>query len=221
MKNAQTPLIASACLLFAAQAVHAATIISQTVESSDAGAGMYGQAFEVAGTLTDTALSSFTIYKGNGGGGTATGFIDVYTVGTANTASLNFGTGVETGNLNFLGSSTNSFDTTAVSDGGAMTWSFANIALPTDEAIFLVFSSDSGASTSFSGTSTQVEGATANQNFTNITAAASHTLGFGGDFSTASASDTDNRYSITLVPEPSSALLGGLGLLALLRRRRA
>jgi hypothetical protein len=29
-----------------------------------------------------------------------------------------------------------------------------------------------------------------------------------------------NAYQIRLIPEPSSALLGGLGLLALLRRRR-
>lgn len=210
-------LILSALL---AATAPAATIISQTVESSDAGTGMFGQAFEVDGSLADTLLSSFTIYKGNAGGGALTGFIDVYTLGTANTASLNFSTGAETGNLNFLGSSTNFFDTTAVSDGGAMTWTFASIALPTDVPILLVFSNDSGASTSFTGTSTQVEGATANQNLTNITAASSHTLGFGGVFSTASASQTDNRYSVTLVPEPSAALLGGLGLLTLLRRRR-
>jgi MYXO-CTERM domain-containing protein len=31
----------------------------------------------------------------------------------------------------------------------------------------------------------------------------------------------DRVFSVTAIPEPSAALLGGLGMLALLRRRRA
>ena len=42
-------------------------------------------------------------------------------------------------------------------------------------------------------------------------------VGFGVQFATSEVSN----FSLTAVPEPSVALLGGLGLMALLRRRRA
>lgn len=44
-------------------------------------------------------------------------------------------------------------------------------------------------------------------------------LGFGADATTNNTSTISN-LSLTVVPEPSAALLGGLGMLALLRRRR-
>lgn len=52
-----------------------------------------------------------------------------------------------------------------------------------------------------------------------------HSAASGSDFETlvfeSGASTTMTVDNITVVPEPASALLGGLGLLALLRRRRA
>ena len=205
-----------------AGASHAA-ILSQTANGATAssGSGNYGQEILVdSGTLTDNILTGFSMTKGSDGGGSATGFIDVYTIGTANADDLNFGNGAETAKLAFLGSSTNSVDTTAA-DGTSLDWTFANIALPLDTDIFLVHSSDAGASTSFIGTSTRVEGTPDASDYTNITGADSNTLAWGGDLAAARDETTDNQYTVTLVPEPGSlALLGLGGLLIALRRRR-
>lgn len=154
MKSILTPFrqgLFVAGLFFCGNAATAATIISQTANGAGAssGTGNYGQSFQVDSSLADTLLSSFSLTKGASGGGAATTFIDVYTIGTANFSTLNFGDGTETVNLNFLGSSTNSMDTTA-GNGTLLTWNFANIALPTDEAIFLVLSNDSGGKRIFS-----------------------------------------------------------------------
>lgn len=216
-------VLVAVVVLTSAQAASAATIISQTANGAGAssGSGNYGQSFEVDSSLADTALSSFSLTMGANGGGTTTGYIDVYTLGTAVFNDLNFGTGVETGNLNFLGSSTNFVDTLNASTGDTLLWTFASINLPTNEAIFLVFSDTSGAG-SFVGTSVRVEGSETNQVFTNTNASESHTLAFAGDVQTAFGEDVDNTYSATLVPEPSSFALMALGGAALfLLRRRA
>lgn len=42
----------------------------------------------------------------------------------------------------------------------------------------------------------------------------------GFAFSSATVDGTLQSFSLTQIPEPSAALLGGLGLLAMLRRRR-
>jgi hypothetical protein len=166
---------------------HAQTIISQTANgaSASSGTGNYGQAFQVDGSFSDTALSNFTLTKGASGGGDTETWIDVYTLGTAVFNDLNFGNGTEdqTGNLNFLGSSTSFVDTT-VANGTSLTWNFASIDLSsyTDEVIFLAFSDDSGASTiNFVGTSVRVEGSPGVSDYNNITGAESHTLAFGGN----------------------------------------
>jgi len=220
LKQTCVPVAIAAVALFAAPHISRAAIISQVVSSSNSGSGMYGQAIEVdSGLLTDNFLRGFSVEKGSGGGGTANGYIDVYTLGTAVFNDLNFATGVETANLNFLGSSTNTVDTAAAADGATMEWSFNLIELPFDETVFLVFSDDNVAG-SFVGTSTGLEGAETNQEFTNIVAADSYTLGFGGDVETAEASETDNRYSVTLVPEPASLALLSLGGLLIAGRSR-
>lgn len=64
-------------------------------------------------------------------------------------------------------------------------------------------------------------GTYASHSFTNITA-----VGYSGwmDISSALLTTSDivvTAFSVNAIPEPSSALLGGLGLLAMLRRRRA
>lgn len=213
---------------FALGGVSNAAIIAQTANGANAssGAGNYGQEILVdSGTLTENILTGFSITKGNGSGGpdggSATGFIDVYTIGTADASLLHFGTGAQTGNLNYLGSSTNSVDTAGAADGASLVWTFANIALPFDTDIFLVHSSDAGASTSFIGTSTRLEGSPDASDYTNITAVNSNTLGFGGLLTTARGSTTDNQYTVTLAPEPGSLALLGLGGLLVARRRRS
>lgn len=45
-------------------------------------------------------------------------------------------------------------------------------------------------------------------------------LRYGNSSGGWTASSSDAQLNITTIPEPSAALLGGLGLLALLRRRR-
>ena len=51
------------------------------------------------------------------------------------------------------------------------------------------------------------------------------TLTFGNEYLAGDHGDNDGTYvdlvSVTSIPEPAAALLGGLGLLTLLRRRRA
>lgn len=46
------------------------------------------------------------------------------------------------------------------------------------------------------------------------------TINYIGIYKHQTASGTVDNLSLTVVPEPSAALLGGLGMLALLRRRR-
>lgn len=222
MTKIQTRLLLIALAVTVPSVSDAATIISQSANgaSASSGAGNYGQAIYLDSSLIfENSLSSLSLTMGGSGGGTATGYIDVYTIGSANFSNLNFGTGAETGNLNYLGSSTNALDTSGAASGDSLVWNFSSITLPYNETIFLVFS-DTATDGSYVGTSMRVEGSPVSGDYTNITAANSHTLAFGGNVSTAAADPVDNQYSVTLVPEPSSMLLGAFGTLLLLRRRR-
>lgn len=59
-----------------------------------------------------------------------------------------------------------------------------------------------------------------NQTWDSVDVSTASTLEVGFTFSHNGSSDGFNITSVTVVPEPSIALLGGIGLLGLLRRRR-
>ena len=215
--------IAYVAMLTLSMGLQAATI-SQNVSTDDSGDKNYGQRFVVssANFSVDQDLNSITFNKGELGGGSATLYMDIYAIGTANVATLDFSNNTETANLTYLGSSTNAIDYTAlVGDanppGDTMTWTFAGVTLPRDVSLFAVFSSN-GVSGNYVGTSVNIINSGA-AIFTNTTNADSDPL-FGGD---AESSSQDNFYSIevTDIPEPGSlALLGLGGLLITARRRR-
>lgn len=216
-----------------------AAVISQisTTTTGNSGTGNYGQAVEVdSGLLTENILTGLSMQKGlsagGNGGGTTTGYIDVYSLGSADFSTLNFGTGTEVGNLTYLGSSTNSFDTLNSAWVNATTynfnWTFDNIVLPFDTPVFFVYSDDDVAG-SFVGTSMRLQGTAGNQVHTNINAADSYTLAFGGGADVAKNEPNDHEYIVTLtanvVPEPASvalwSILGlGLACFGIYRRRR-
>jgi MYXO-CTERM domain-containing protein len=74
------------------------------------------------------------------------------------------------------------------------------------------------------GTATYAAGAIGSKSITvnNVAGATAIRIGFWqGTYNGSVAAGLDNvAVSVTAIPEPSAALLGGLGLLALLRRRR-
>jgi len=198
-----------------------AATIEQTVVNSSSGGANFGQIFELDSGIfaQDQTLDSITFYKGNtsGGGGDGEFYVDIYEIGTATLGSLNFSTGDQVGNLNYLGSSTNEVDYASAGSGStpgdALTWNFSGITLATDVQLFAVFSEDAadgdhiGASLNIKDTSG------GSMSFTNITDALSGPM-FNSDAPGYDIPNQDNFYSIsvTAVPEPSSfALLMALG----------
>lgn len=155
-------------------------------------------------------LQSVDFLRAVSGTGTAGQlFIDIYT--TAGSGGT------------YLGSSTNSIDVNSATGLSTLTWNFNNIALSSGTQHAFVFSTDNVAGGFLSnaggqGARLQVardSGGTFGNSYTAGTA--------DNDSTNASPSAFDTRFQVTLdtVPEPSAALLGGLGVLALLRRRRA
>jgi hypothetical protein len=116
--------------------------------------------------------------------------------------------------VGLVGSSTNFFDLNPISNapnGTQLTWTFNNLTLDYDTTYYAVFSSSNSATSAF-GMRMQVAN-TSNP----------YTGGGALDVSYNIVTNQDYRFAATFtnpVPEPSAAILGSLGMLALLRRRR-
>jgi hypothetical protein len=117
----------------------------------------------------------------------------------------------------FLGSSTNTVDVESATGLDSLVWNFANLAMDPTSQVALVFST----------TATDDSAVIAR-----VAVARDSGGGFGNSYTGGTADDNadngspsvfDARFAVQFntVPEPSIALLGGLGLLGLLRRRRA
>lgn len=235
-KNMKNTLLLSAFLLVGTAASQAVTVIvdnyfTQQNGSTTGAVGDFAvQSFTptIAGLGTNDTVATHTPYTG------ATATVSLNSVsfiratsGTSDNAAL--GGPVLTfvhvylGDGNdgtYVGSSTNSINTDAAAGLSTMTWNFNNLALasPGSEYAFVFTNS----ATSAPGTA----------NYHARLQVARHS---GGTFiSSYSGGDADNdingnsptafdsrfTVSMTAIPEPSSALLGGLGMLLLLRRRR-
>ncbi len=207
-----------------------AVTVAQTNFNARSGGANFGQEVRLNSSqaafssATSFALTSFTLYKGDGGGGSATLFMDVYmadaTTGSAETTP-DFSVPTTAG-LTYLGSSTNSFDYSnagAGSDGTtlgpALTWTFTGIDLLVDRDIYFV-SSNNNTAGNFQGASYNIQNTTPLA-FTNITNDDSDVM-FGGPGDAETTQD--NRYDLVVVPEPSALGLGLLGTAGLLLRRR-
>ena len=198
-----------------------AAVITQTTANSGSGSANYGLEFELNSTFftEDQVLDSITFYWQDKGGPTGSMFVDIYSLsGTQDATSPDFSSTNTSGdmNLSYLGSSTNSIDYGAITVAStAMEFTFSGITLARDVDLFAVFSTDDNDG-NWVGASTDI--ATSGYSYTNIAGTGSDPL-FGG---VGDSDSQDLTYDIQMsaVPEPSAALLGGLGALLLLRRRR-
>lgn len=163
---------------------------------------------------TSITLQSIVIREGSGTTGTFNGNVFMKIYATSDTVST-----VPFSALTLIADSTNQFNLQGESAQANRTFTFDNITLDTSLNYFVVFSNVSGSAT-FADLDTVRLG---------VSNAASDTYGTGnlwnvtGDGETTFAT-SDSQYDavfvINAIPEPSVALLGGLGALALLRRRR-
>lgn len=214
MKFRMLPLL----FLLAAPAAHGAYVISQPDTNATFGNAATGQSFTPSMGMVDdpgasTAtidLTSFSLWS-NGGSGAGNGNLNnVYLL------IYDANPNPAVGSANLLGASTNFIDHSPnLAQGSQMTWTFNNLTLNYTTTYFAVLASTTDGSLGINdvGVALQVSNSNPYNGGT----------GLINDFSVASTQDA--KFSATFVnpvavPEPSAALLGGLGMLALLRRRR-
>jgi hypothetical protein len=208
MKKAPTTFTAiTGIALMTALTAQGAFVISQSSTNGVSGTAGSGQTFTTnvgispdPGLLTTIKLTSFSFWS-SGAGNTPsnTTYLHIYDAKpTATTGTL-------------VGVSTNFIDTNPVLTlGTQMTWTFNNLELNYGTKYWAVFADVTTKITA------QVVGLGFQNSNLNPYA--------GGAALAASINENaaqDARFEITFIPEPSTALLGSLGMLALLRRRRA
>jgi hypothetical protein len=212
MKLSKFPLF----FLLAASAAHGAYVISQPDGPSAQGNAGTGQSFTPSVGMVDNPgpstttidLTSFSLWSNAGGSGVTgrdTTYLLIYDANPAGTANL-------------VGSSTNFIDLDPASNapaGTQLTWTFNNLTLDYNTTYFAVISSSN---TGVNGIDDIGFG------FKNITVTNPYTGGTALADNFAAQGTSDLQFTATFanpVPEASVTLLGGLGMLVLLRRRRA
>lgn len=200
--------------LLAASAAHGAYVISQPVSATTQGNAGTGQSFTPSAGMVDDPgpststidLTGFSLWAGNGGSAVAgrdTTYLLIYDANPAGTANL-------------VGSSTNFIDLDPASNaplGTELAWTFNNLTLNYNTTYIAVISSSNTGVNGINDIGFGFQNNVANP-YAGGTALADNFAVQGG---------SDLKFSATFanpVPEPATALLGGLGLLALLRRRR-
>ncbi|MGC4017454.1 MAG: PEP-CTERM sorting domain-containing protein [Luteolibacter sp.] len=185
-----------------------ATFGAQSFVLSTAGTGT-GDTVAANSPLPSTAsLTSITFVKAPAGSATAGQlYVKIYT-GSADAT----GTPIAV--------STNSIDVNSATSLADLTWSFSDATLSTTTTYFAVFSTNGASdSTGTDGVGARIAGANFGSGFVNTYSGGT---GYNATSPTPAAISFDSRFSVAFeVPEPSTALLGGIGILSLLRRRRA
>jgi hypothetical protein len=209
MKLKALPLL----IALSATAADAAFVISQPNTNGAFGNAATGQSFTPGvGISPDPGVSTTTIeltgvsFWSNGGsaagsGDTNTIYLLIYDANPAGTANL-------------IGASTNFIDHNPnLAAGTELAWTFNNLTLNYNTTYFAMVASNTTGSLGINDVGIGFQSQNTNPYaggtafIDNFVAAAGADLKFTATFANA-------------VPEPSTALLGGLGLLALLRRRR-
>jgi hypothetical protein len=202
-----TALTITGIALMSALTAQGAFVISQPSTNAISGGNSGGQNFTTnvgispdPGALTTIDLTSISFWS-SGAATTPNNTTYLHIYDARPTASV--------GNL--IGVSSNTIDTSpALAADTKMTWTFNNLTLNFGTKYWAIFANTTSKVTALSvGLGLQIQ----NTNpYSGGTVLASNL----GDVAAQ-----DARFEATFVPEPSTALLGSLGMLALLRRRRA
>lgn len=218
MKSKIVPLL----ILMTAPAGQGAYVISNPNANATFGNAATGQSFTPSvGMVDDPGVNTATIeltsisFWSNGG---ASAGPSGSPAANLDTVYLHIYDANPSGSANLVGVSTNYRDLNPASNypqGSEMQWTFGNLTLNYQTTYFAVFSKGTTpTSINDVGIGLQVDN----------TNPYSGGTGLINDF--AATSTQDAKFSATftnpvIVPEPSAALLGGIGILTLLRRRRS